>query len=151
MLSFARICLGLAVASVAALVPQSALMAGDDVARGEAVFMSNCIACHALPNLDQNMIGPSLYGVVGRHSGRANGFSYSIANTQSNLIWTESNLDAYLADPKSIVPPRSFLPWWSSTSTKMTFSGLKDAADRKAVITYLNDQIAVARSGQATH
>ncbi len=41
-------------------------------------------------------------------------------------MWTEDQLDAYLADPKAVVP-----------DTKMSFPGLKKEDDRENVIAYL--------------
>jgi len=136
--AFTRFGLGLATAAVVALAVPGAARADSEVAKGEAVFRAQCTACHALPDLNRNMIGPSLHGVVGRHAGRAPGFSYSVANTDSNVVWTERKLDAYLMKPKAVVPPRSFMPSWPAAGTRMTFPGLPDAAERKAVIAYLN-------------
>lgn len=43
------------------------------------------------------------------------------------LVWTEETLDRYLADPLEAVP-----------GTTMGPLGIKDAAERRAVIEYLN-------------
>src|SRR4051794_32122298 len=88
---------------------------GQTVAGGQALFRSQCSICHS-PQPGRNIIGPSLFGVVGRHSGRIPGFRYSQANLQSNLIWDPTTLDRYLTSPQQVVP-----------GTLMTFPGLKDA------------------------
>ena len=118
---FSRFGLG-AVAALAVLAVGGKAFA-DDVADGEKVFKKYCLACHAV---DKNKVGPSLGGIVGRKAGSVAGFAYSAANTGSGITWTEDKLDPYLADPKGVVP-----------GTKMTFGGIKDAAERKAVIAFL--------------
>jgi cytochrome c2 len=106
-----------------------ALLASAGTARadgdGEAVFKKNCAICHTI-EAGKNKLGPSLAGVVGRKAGSIDGFNYSPANKNSGLTWDEATLDVYLTDPKAKVP-----------GTKMTFAGLKDAGDRKAIIEYL--------------
>ena len=72
------------------------------------------------------MVGPSLFGVVGRKSGSVEGFHYSEANKSADLTWTPEVLDRYLAAPKDVVP-----------GTIMPYPGLKDDAKRADVIAYL--------------
>ena len=95
---------------------------------GEVIFKRYCAICHTV-DPGKNKIGPSLFGVVGRKSGSAPGYSYSDANKKSGITWTEEELDKYLADPRGVVP-----------GTKMLFAGLKSEADRKAVIAFLKQQ-----------
>jgi cytochrome c2 len=52
---------------------------------GKQVFLV-CTACHSLAP-GQNMVGPSLHGLIGRRAGTAPGFQYSAANKASGLIW----------------------------------------------------------------
>jgi cytochrome c len=84
-----------------------------------------CATCHSV-KAGQNMIGPSLAGVVGKKSGSAAGYAYSPAFKKLNLVWNDANLDKWLAGPMKMAP-----------GTKMTFAGYPDAAKRKAVIAYL--------------
>lgn len=98
-----------------------------DAANGEKVFVQ-CKTCHVVePGV--NRIGPTLHGVVGRHSGSVPGFSYSAANKNSGLTWTEEELFVYLENPQKVVP-----------GTKMAFGGLKKPQDRADVIAYLKTQ-----------
>ncbi len=124
------------VLTVAILVPVmgGGAFAGDEVARGEQLFKKNCNTCHALPAENKNAFGPSLHHVVGRHAGIASGYSYSSAMHDSRITWTEQELDGYLKSPKKFVGPVGYRP---NPEIKMTFSGLKDDAERKAVIAYL--------------
>lgn len=92
---------------------------------GEAVFKRNCAICHSTEP-DHNRVGPSLAGVVGRHSGSVPNFNYSSANKNSGIVWTKDKLDAYLANPQGVVP-----------GTTMLFPGVKNDADRHALIDFL--------------
>jgi cytochrome c len=88
---------------------------GQHAATGQRLFRSQCSICHS-PQPGRNIIGPSLFGVVGRHSGRIAGFHYSRANLRSNLTWDRATLDRSLTRPQQIVP-----------GTLVTFRGLKNA------------------------
>ena len=111
-------------ASVITLVVAAQAKA-QDAAAGEKVFKNNCGICHS-PQPGRNMIGPSLFSVVDRHSGQIPGFHYSDANLNSGLTWNVTTLDRYIAGPRELVP-----------GTKMTFPGLKDAKQRADLIAYL--------------
>ena len=92
---------------------------------GEKLFRIDCSICHS-PQPGRNLVGPSQFDVVNRHSGEVPNFHYSEANRNSGLTWTVSTLDRYLTAPRELVP-----------GTKMTFPGLKDAKQRADVIAYL--------------
>jgi cytochrome c len=93
-------------------------------ANGQQDFVV-CSACHSI-QAGQNMVGPSLHGVVNRRAGTIPGFHYSSANKSSGLVWTEQELYAYLESPQTVVP-----------GTYMTYVGMKDAQQRADVIAYL--------------
>ena len=97
----------------------------EDAANGERLFKANCSICHS-PQPGRNLIGPSLFNVVNRHSGEIANFHYSDANRQSGLVWNITTLDRYLTAPRELVP-----------GTKMTFPGLKDTKQRADLIAYL--------------
>jgi cytochrome c len=50
--------------------------------------------------------GPNLFGVVGRKAGEVAGFKYSPAFAAGSgaIVWDESTLDRWLADPQSVIP-----------------------------------------------
>ena len=96
-----------------------------DPAAGKSVFSAQCSICHS-PLPGKNMVGPSLFGVVGRKTGSVSGFHYSAANLAANLTWDEATLDKYLQSPRTMVP-----------GTMMTYGGLKDDAKRADLIAYL--------------
>src|SRR6516165_10846864 len=67
----------------------------QDVANGEHLFKLDCSICHS-PQPGRNLIGPSLFNVVDRHSGEISNFHYSEANRNSGLTWNVATLDRYL-------------------------------------------------------
>lgn len=99
-----------------------------DAAAGEKAF-AVCKTCHAV-EAGKNMVGPSMHGLIGRTSGSIPGYSYSTANKNSGIVWTEAKLFQYLEAPQRIIP-----------GTKMTYTGLKDPQKRADVIAYLKTQI----------
>ena len=98
--------------------------AGDPAA-GQAVFKTQCGICHSVVE-GKNMVGPSLFGVIGRKSGSVTGFHYSAANRDADITWDAAILDKYLTAPREVVP-----------GTIMTFPGLPDDTKRADVIAYL--------------
>jgi cytochrome c len=111
-------------AAVVAVVWPLSVRAAHAVA-GQAVFKSQCSICHS-PLADKNMVGPSLFGLIGRKSGSVAGFHYSAANKAADITWNADILDKYLTSPRDVVP-----------GTIMTYAGLKDAGKRADLIAYL--------------
>jgi|SRR5579863_6045432 len=104
--------------------PSSPANAADPAA-GKSVFNSYCSICHSVQP-GKNMVGPSLFGVVGRQTGSVPGFHYSPANQNAHLTWDAATLDKYLQSPRTVVP-----------GTTMTYGGLKDDTKRADLIAYL--------------
>ncbi|AQS48857.1 MULTISPECIES: c-type cytochrome [Thioclava] len=101
------------------------------VEAGEKVF-KKCKACHQVGEDAKNRVGPVLNNLIGRQAGTADGFKYSSAMKQhgeDGLIWTEQTVEEYLADPKGYIP-----------KNRMSFAGLKDPEDVKAVLAYIESQ-----------
>lgn len=55
--------------------------------------------------------GPCLGGIFGRTSGTAAGFSYSAANKDAAIQWSENTLYDYLLNPKKYIPGALTLGW----------------------------------------
>ncbi|MEO9188427.1 MAG: c-type cytochrome, partial [Acetobacteraceae bacterium] len=72
------------------------------VTDGQLVYR-NCQACHSLEP-GRTLIGPSLAGLFGRHSGTAPNFDYSPAMRKANIVWDETTLNEYLTAPQKLVP-----------------------------------------------
>jgi len=119
-----RLLIAFAVVTPVVLHASTAALA-QNASSGHQVFQSRCSICHS-PQPGRIIIGPSLFGVVGRHSGRMPGFQYSTANLRSDLTWDPATLDRYLSNPQQLVP-----------GTLMTFPGLKNPQQRADVIAYL--------------
>ena len=102
--------------------------------QGEGVFQQRCSTCHSLEP-GQQKAGPSLAGIYGREAASAEGQRYSPALEQSDIVWTEETLDAYIAAPKETVP-----------GTTMAV-GLPDDEARQAVIAFLKQHAEAAESG----
>ncbi|MGY9047391.1 hypothetical protein P775_04700 [Puniceibacterium antarcticum] len=99
-----------------------------DAAKGEKVFRK-CMACHDTGPGAKNKVGPHLDGVVGRHAGAIEDFSYSDAmkaKGDEGLIWTPEHLAEFLEKPRDYV-----------NGTKMSFAGLRKEDERADVIAYL--------------
>jgi cytochrome c len=94
-------------------------------AAGEKVFAA-CKTCHA-GEAGKNMVGPSLHAIQGRTSGTIAGYTYSTANKNSGIVWTNEKLFQYLENPQRVIP-----------GTKMTYTGVKDAQKRADLIAYLD-------------
>lgn len=97
-------------------------------AEGEKVYRK-CKACHQVGDGAANKTGPVLNGIIGRAAGTVDGFRYSPAlmdKAGEGLVWNEAEMAAFLEKPKDYIP-----------KTKMSFAGLRDADDIKAVIEYL--------------
>jgi cytochrome c len=95
--------------ALAALLATYAAYAGDlagDAANGEELFMANsCPACHGVTSEDTSMVGPSLFGVVGRKAGTAPSLLGASENLKKyGVIWSAETLDEFLADPNAKVP-----------------------------------------------
>ena len=99
--------------------------AGGDPARGADLFRQNCSACHS-QQPGQNLVGPSLFSIVGRAAASIADFSYSAALKGSGIVWTADRLMAYLKSPRQYVP-----------GVKMMFPGLSNEKDRENVVAFL--------------
>jgi cytochrome c len=106
----------------------AALLRETEPAAGEKVF-GKCKSCHSVDKGDKHRVGPNLYDVVGKDIASRDGFAYSGTLSEIAGDWTYDQLNAFLTAPAKFAP-----------GTKMSFAGLKDAADRAAVIRYLREQ-----------
>lgn len=127
-----RACLatiGIAAIFAAQLTSPAAAYADGEAKRGEAIFKQRCAACHAASASDKSpKAGPNLGGIVGLPAGKRPGARYSRALASATFRWDRAKLDAYLENPRKLVP-----------GTAMAVS-LTDPASRAAVISYLRDR-----------
>jgi cytochrome c len=112
-------------AALLALCAAQALAApGQLVRQGEQVY-ARCQACHAI---GYDRTGPRHCGLFGRRAGSVPGFDYSDAMKRSGIVWDARTLDRFLANPAATVP-----------GTSMGYAGVRDPADRRALIAYLKE------------
>lgn len=96
-----------------------------DYARGRRTFKL-CQACHTTTEGAGALVGPNLYGLFGREAGKAPGFEYSDALKAADFVWTPDKVDHWLENPQTFLK-----------GNRMTFAGVRNPEDRKAVIAYL--------------
>lgn len=101
----------------------------QDATRGAELF-EQCSTCHSIKAEDRGLQGPHLRGVVGRQAGSLPGFEFSpamiAAGGARGLVWTETTLDTYLADPEAMI-----------AGTLMGAVTVEDAAERRDLIEFL--------------
>lgn len=96
----------LPMASVEAVAMDDAKQVKKMIKRGKKVAIKQCYACHDITQDKQNRVGPPLWGVFGQPAASVEGYQYSEAqlSKKDSVKWDEATLDAYLQNPKSIVP-----------------------------------------------
>ena len=112
----------------ATAIPVPCAAAGDPEA-GEKVFRK-CQTCHEV-KAPKNKVGPHLVGIFGRKAGTVEGFKYSDAMKNSNVVWNEETISAYVKQPKAYIP-----------DNRMVFPGLKKEEDVANLIAYLKEATA---------
>ena len=93
--------------------------------RGRLLYIQ-CRACHDLQPSPVEKVGPNLHGVMNRAAGADPEFSYSAALSRAKLVWDRATLDRWLTRPGELVPGNT-----------MAFAGIANAADRAALIAYI--------------
>ena len=106
----------------AAAIPAADAMAGGMVAE-------RCMVCHGWDKGGPAMIGPNLFGIVGKAKASAGDFDYSPALREKGGDWTYADLYEFLRQPAIYVP-----------GTKMGFAGLPRSQDRLNLIAFLRMQ-----------
>ncbi len=111
--------------------PEPEVLDPEMVAAGKKVF-KKCKSCHQVGDKAKNKTGPVLNGIIGAAAGAVDGFKYSKpmkSAADGGLVWSEEELAAFLTKPKAYMK-----------GTKMSFAGLRKAADVAAVIAYLKSE-----------
>ena len=106
----------------------SELLAMGSIEHGEKIF-KKCSACHMNVAGGKNMIGPNLWGVIGRQTASIADYKYSKALTSYSKEWTFEEMNGFLIKPASYIK-----------GTKMAYAGLRKEKDRASVILYLNSK-----------
>ncbi len=77
----------------------------------------------------KNMIGPNLWGVIGRKSASVKDYKYSKAMIAFEKNWGYEEMNSYLIKPQAYIK-----------GTKMAFAGLRKEKDRASVILFMNSK-----------
>jgi len=118
---------GLLVAVLLSVLP-AAGAGSADAERGKALY-GQCKRCHQAGSGAGHRIGPHLNDVFGRPAGSLTDFEYSPAMKAAGsggLVWNEATLEAFLADPRALVP-----------RSRMSFAGMEGAGDRADLLAWL--------------
>ena len=97
----------------------------QDIEAGQISF-KKCQPCHDVGESAKKKIGPILNGLDGRKSGSVEGFSYSEADKNSGIAWSETTFKEYINDPSAKIP-----------GTKMVFPGIKNEKEAGDLWAYL--------------
>ncbi len=68
------------------------------------LFANHCGICHTVEHDAAPRQGPNLAGVYLRKPGTVPGFRFSPGFAQTDFVWDEAHLDAWLTDPQKLIP-----------------------------------------------
>lgn len=118
----------LAALTLSALLALPGLADTTDIQAGEKVFQQ-CKGCHQIGSGATHRSGPHLNALFGRKAAGLDDFRYSKSFQRagaSGLEWHADTLDVFLEDPRAM-----------TSGTRMSFRGIKNAADRTNPIAFL--------------
>lgn len=98
-----------------------------EISNGEKQFARKCSVCHTLVKDGKKRAGPTLYKVFGRQAGTLEGYKYSDALINSNIIWNEETINRLFDEGPDKVTP----------GTKMPIQRMKKLEDRKDLVMFL--------------
>ncbi len=98
-----------------------------EVSNGEKQFARKCSVCHTLVENGKKRAGPTLYKIFGRKAGTLEGYKYSKALIDSDIIWNEESINRLFDEGPDKVTP----------GTKMPIQRMKKIQDRQDLVIFL--------------
>ena len=99
------------------------------LSNGQKQFARKCSVCHTLEPDGKRRAGPTLHKVFGRIAGTLDGYKYSKALIDSEIIWNEKTIHQLFTEGPDVVLP----------GTKMPIQRMKSSQDRIDLITFLKE------------
>lgn len=97
-----------------------------DDSRGAEIWQS-CAVCHSLTPDDHMRAGPSLHGIFGTPIATQDGYDYSSALREMEIVWT----------PRTVAELFEFGPEAYTPGSRMPEQRIGDPADRQALVEFL--------------
>jgi cytochrome c len=111
--------------------PNGSAFADGNAAKGKTAY-AKCAVCHQIGPGAKTLVGPELNGIVGRQAAVVTDYAlYSPGLKRlgaEGFIWSQENLDKWIAEPKAIIP---------DSPMSLSFQGIADAQERADIIAYL--------------
>ena len=110
-----------------------ALYTPYDEDRAKHIFKQQCSNCHNNSLVDQDKVGPNLFGIIGRKSGSDPRYSYSKAFSEQStqIFWNVATLAAFLSNPQAYYPGNSMMVSPLDYSDALQVSTLLERSNRK--------------------
>ncbi len=99
----------------------------NDEDLGTRQFARRCSVCHTVAPDGGNRAGPSLYRIYGRRAGTREGYVYSKALKNSDIVWSKETVGRLFDEG-----PAKYTP-----GTKMPLQRIQSKEEREALLAYL--------------
>ncbi len=107
----------------------SGITAAEAKDNKQADPQDRCTICHTVNEGGKRKIGPNLFGIMGKEAGTSKGFKYGSYLKESNFVWDEVNMRAWIKDSRGVATA-------AGLKTRMISQKYKDS-EADAVIEFL--------------